>query len=463
MGDASSIDRMGGSPAFETPGRDRRLEVSVGDEFQASMSVGNRGGGAEGLRVVVGGEAVEEERITVETIGLRGGEGQERLEVSADRQERADGGRIFVATFPEATVAGALAGDVDLSEMSDRRGQEVMRAHRASRVSVSVSGRAEGPGDGGLAIELSAMDAPEASTTERSHITVFPTPRRPLHAEEEPPPHTLRQMEKKETLFALAHFDAPVGDWAESATEAIAAWSDIIAEEEATLTRVESTGAGRPTEDEVSAAVLGHAGELEALQDRLGDLDQWSVVLKEGAMRDGRLDPGRTGGVSYFACTGRVAGGGEPAPALGFWVSVADRAGDEVDELRDALTGIVDDLAETGHLVQAVSDQWSWAPALKIQSLPYEIVCGLQSAGHLRRDWLGRYLRAAADDLWLGDVLWERIDADAVEDVGEVETIDGVHHVRLTRSADLDALEEVLAPVLADEEAWREEKEQLSG
>ncbi|MFB6373005.1 MAG: hypothetical protein ABEN55_07800, partial [Bradymonadaceae bacterium] len=241
MDESDGIDRKQGRPDFETPGRVRRLEVSVGDEFQSSMSVGNRGGGVDGLLVVVRGEAIGEELITVETIGLQGGRGQERVDVPADEERGEDGERIVAATFPDAAVAGALADDVDFSQMSDRRGREVMRAHRASRVSVYVAGHAEAAGEGDLEIELSAMNAPE-SAVEPSHITVFPTSRRPLHAEDEPPPHTLRQLEKNDTLFALAHLDAPVDQWAEAATEAIAQWSGTIAESDDVFIRVESTG-----------------------------------------------------------------------------------------------------------------------------------------------------------------------------------------------------------------------------
>ncbi len=456
MSTSNGIERIEGPPQLETPGRERRLEVSCGDGFQASTSVGNHGGGFEGLRIEVTGSAVSEGLVEIESIGVHGGAAQERTDLDAERVDE-EGTRHFVAVFRDVELAAALAGEVDFAEMSDERGREVMRAHRGSRASIYISGRAIEAGDGELCIELAPIEAPERRVGEEAHLTVFPTARRPLASEEEPPAHTLRQMAKDETLFGLVHFDAPVGAWADEATEAMGRWNDLIAGGDDRYIRVEVESRGtRPDEDEVAASAFDEQG-LAELARRLPELDQYSVLLSGAAMNEGRMQPHRSGGFSYFSCAGALAGGGEPAPALGFWLGVDDRSPRDVERLRTELAAMLDRLAESGHLVQGVLDSWAWAPALKIRSLPYEIVCGLQSSAHLRCGWLKRHLRAVTPQMWLGGGLVERLDREKLETCAETTDFEGGLRVQLRPDSGLPALEEVLAPVVAGEDEWRAE------
>jgi hypothetical protein len=344
--------------------------------------------------------------------------------------------------------------------MSDERGREVMSAHRASRVAVYVSGRAVEAGDGELRIEIAPIGQEGRAVGESARLTVFPTARRPLKAEEEPPPHTLRQMVKDETLFALVHFNAPVGAWAEYATDAIARWNDRIAGAGDRYIRVQVGAASgpRPDEDEVPASAFGGDG-LDELTRRLPELDQLSAVLSNEALNEGRLEPHKSGGFSYFSCAGALAGGGEPSPALGFWVSVEGYSDPEVDEMRGELASIVDGLAESGHVLQGMLDTWAWAPALKLRSVPYEIVCGLNSSGHLRLEWLRQYLRAATPRMWLGSELYDRLDAEAVRGQAEVTEIGEVVRLEARSADEFAAFEETLAPIVAGEEEWAAEAE----
>lgn len=460
MSNSDSIERKSGAPDLETPGRVRNLEVSQGDEFQASTSVGNRGGGAEGLRVVVAGDVVEAGLVDIESIGLHGGVEQDRVEREAEEVDTGDAARRFVVDFPEVELAGALADDVDFADMSDERGREVMSAHRASRVAVYVSGRAVEAGDGELRIAIAPADEEERAVRERARLKVFPTARRPRKAEEDPPPHTLRQMVKDETLFALVHLDAPVGAWAEYATDAIGRWNDRIAGADDRYTRVQVGAASgpRPDEDEVPASAFDEEG-LDELTRRLPELDQLSAVLSNEAINEGRLEPHKSGGFSYFSCAGALAGGGEPSPALGFWVSVEGYSDAEVDELEADLASLVDGLAESGHVLQGMLDTWAWAPALKLRSVPYEIVCGLNSSGHLRLEWLRQYLRAATPRMWLGSELYERLDTDEVRAQAEVTEIGRVVRLEARSDDEFAAFEETVAPILAGESEWAAEAE----
>lgn len=458
MGDAD-IQRVKGPPSFEAPGRVRNLEASVGDEFQSSMSLGNRGGPAEGVRVIVRGEAIDEGLVEIDSVRLMGGTASEQREAPAVKEDVSDG-RVFSAEFEDVGIDGALSETVDFSEMGDAEARRVMDAHKATRLSVYARGHAAAEGEGDLTIEISAMNAPEATVGESSRVSVLPTPRMPLNAEPDTaPPHTLRQMQKPETLFGLVHFGAPAADWADEAIEAIGRWKEAISGFDDTFIRVVfDNERSRPDEEEVPGQLYDDREYLERLAEQFGGVYQHSAVLRPQTVGDETFEPAKTGGFSYFSCTGSISGAtGEPAPALGFWVGMEGRSRDEAEELRAELVTIIDRLAESAPVVQAMLDEWAWAPALGIRSLPYEIVCGLASSNHLRRDWLERYLRAPTSTLWLGERLWEPLDETDFSGFAEVEPFGDTRRVRLTKTSERDRFERALAPILAGPEAWGEE------
>lgn len=458
---SDEIRRVGGAPSFDVPDRVRELEASVGEDVQTSTSVGNLGGPVEGIRVEVTGSALDDGLVEVDTIRVSGGVGRETVERSIAAGAAGDGGTVAV-TFDELDLAGALTDEVDLSDVSDRRGRELMRAHRASRMSVYARGSAVSSGDGTWSIRVegtndSGSDAAEAT----SRISVHPEPRMPARAQSErAPTHTLRQMERSGTLFAVAHFDKPIGAWMSLASDAMSRWGAEIATPEDSFAVVElENPRSRPDEKLEEAETFTDAERMAERIGGIGDLYQWSAVLHPEMPVGQRLQPERTAGFSYFSCRGPESeSGSKPSPALGFWAGVEGGSGPEIEALTSRLRTIVDEFARSGRVLQALMTRWNWAPALGIRTLPYEIVCGLDSSGHLRVDWLRRYLRAATRDLWLGPSLWDRLDDRSVEQVAAVTILGEVRRLILRERATLDELERVLAPVLPGAEEWSDEK-----
>lgn len=456
-----TIGRVGGAPQFDVPDRVRELETSVGEQVQASTSIGNRGGAVTGVRAVVDGTALDREIVEIDTVRLTGGRGQQAVEREGRVEEDGEGGRRIVAEFDEVEVAGALSEDVDLSDVSDERGREIMRAHRASRMSIYARGRAVAAGEGTLAVGVEASnDAGSDAARVRSELEVHPEPRMPRGARSEhAPTHTLRQMEKSGTLFALVHFDTPMGAWKSLAADAMSRWASEISGSDDQFATVElSDPRSRPDEQVTTAEAFTDAERMADRVGRVGDVYQWSAVLYPGSGGDDRLEPEETGGVSYFSCEGPESdAGAEPAPALGFWVSIEERSEDEIRELEELLRELVDAFARSGRMIQALMARWSWAPALRLRTLPYEIVCGLDSSGHLRVEWLNQYLRAAAPEIWVAPELWERLDPAAAGEAAAVETLGEARRLTLRDDASLKDLEAALAPVLPGAEEWSKE------
>lgn len=457
------VARVSGTAEFEAAGRVRELEASMGGDFQASASFGNRGGRAKGVAIRVGGEAVERGLVEIETIRLNGGTVRDfeeaPVEFSGGEEERGE----VVAEFPEAAVEGALGEVVDLSELSPERRREVMQAHRASRISVYVRGTAVAPGEGDLRIGVAPVGKkPSDRAEERAHLAVYPRPRVPVPADPETaPPHTLRQMQKPETLFALIHFDRSADTWVRPAAKAIRAWNDAIVGSEGVYTEVTFAHPGaRPNETLVQGGEFDDAEHLVERVERMGRMHQYSAILEASPTSSESIEPGRTGGFSYYSLDGPASGPeGAPAPALGFWVGLSDKSTEEAELLRESLREIVDTLARSGGVIQAISDAWAWAPATSVRNLPYEIVTGLSHSNHLNIEWLERYLRAATPLLWLGPELWRRLDGRDLDAVADVEEFGPVHRLVLRDSGERDAYEEALAPILPDAEAWSDDRD----
>ena len=278
---ATDLERVGGMPQFAPPDAGRLREASVGDQLQVSASVGNRGGPAVGIRVILSGPALTRQLLEVDTIRIMGGRAGDQEEAPGRQTEGPDGRPIVVADFPERAVEGALAGEVDLSEMSEARQKRLMDAHRATRLTLYASVRATAEGTGDLELGLQALDRPETHAASTTPMSIGPTPRRPLHVDPDVvQPHELRRLQKSNTLFALLHFGEPIDRWRESAAEADGTWSGAVAEPGDSFTTVTALApTTRPNESTLPAADLAEANRREQLADELTDLHQFSALL----------------------------------------------------------------------------------------------------------------------------------------------------------------------------------------
>jgi hypothetical protein len=78
------------------------------------------------------------------------------------------------------------------------------------------------------------------------------------------------------------------------------------------------------------------------------------------------------------------------------------------------------------------------------------------------RSWSARFLRGVTTRLWLGPELIARLGgAEAPAAVAEVTALGPAARVRLADPAQLDALEQALAPLLPDAATWHEAVMQL--
>jgi hypothetical protein len=118
----------------------------------------------------------------------------------------------------------------------------------------------------------------------------------------------------------------------------------------------------------------------------------------------------------------------------------------------------MDDFVQRGRCVQAFVARWKGDGAghCSLDSTPYERACGSPGMCTLQQSWATRFLRAVSGDaVWIGPGLLARVDRTALDGVASCTPVGDALRIVLREGATLDALEAVLAPVLASEADYR--------
>ncbi len=444
------VERVEGPPSFQPAGSQVPEDCAVGEGRKLSVSVTNEGGAAEGLVAFAWGPALEREIVEVEQIELAGGAsgGRETRQPHLQRDE--DGTTMALAPYSKRSVGPAVADtDVDPDHPPEVE-RRISEARQTASLSLHVDVRAVSDGEATLHIGVMDPDVPESRGLATTEMSVLAEPRAPLRARESPDrEYALRQMQTSSSLFAIAHFDAPAGAWAERAADVCTSWARYLAEPKHLYrTYLNDDTDLTPKEKEYPPEEIGDdlverltsAREYRAHGRRPRDVES----IKE------RTEPGF--GFAYYRSVPTSADPDDEAiSGLGFWAHLEERGPDDIEALERRLRSHVDTLAGSQSFLQASTDRWNWTPSSGLERLPYELACDIRWIGDtLGPDWLRRWLRAATSTSWVGPELWSHLDEASVAEVAHLESLGAIRRLTLRDDTDLDALEAVLADVLPD-------------
>lgn len=419
-------------------------ELMVGSPAQLALTLRNGGGAARGLELTLEGSALESGIVGIVSANLVLGEPRLGNTFDAAVVAEREGNRVrYVATFPDAEIPAAFAGDP--YETMRARPDKVVEIMFTSNVHANVHLEARREGEGEVVATFVPTAAPETAFSVRSRVTVAPRAARPLRATEGLHPHQLAPLLGRDRLFLLVSFDSSRDEAARFAAAEALRWSDVLGDpaklEYATFHRDPRL---RPS--------TGHGFALAKLEATFRETQVFS--LSSNIVGETLTPAGPGAGLAFGT---RILppdeGPDAPRPTFALWT---DGAGNRSRALEERLVAIADRAMTTARGIQAIVGRWSWAPSHPDRT-PYEEASGVHG-GTLERTWLVRYVRGVAPGhLWLGRELAARIDRDRVAAVAEVAACGEGIRVRVDDSAAaIAALEGAIEPILPDENAWRE-------
>lgn len=375
-----------------------------GEPYSFFYTPENPGAPGRGLRVEVGGGAVEGGHVEVGAIRIGDGRGP------GSPVELHRGERRVVGEAPALTV---------------------------ERPAVWVEGTYRRSGRGSLSVTLTPMDG-EGRLSYRQSVHVLRDGRRPLRAAD--------GFEGLRALWAEpAHLSAYVALPGAARAAAVRLASALVAilghPGGARLRRSAHVPLKRPRDGFVACEKLTAAYLAKQLQ----GASHLSVALEDE--RHAVIDA-----VGIHVPGAELAEQDE-ALHVTFTAALGPRSLAERRRLGSALEAALDALARATALHQAFVARSSraWIAA---GELPYETACGVRGQCTERSAWVERWLRVVSPTVWLGPALASRVDRDALAAVAEVETLGaGVLRLRAAEE-ELDRLEAALAAILPGEADW---------
>jgi hypothetical protein len=455
-------------PAYEQPPeRPPRLgsfpemiqqSLAVGGELHLSSSPHNYGGPLRNFYVAVHGSAIEAGLVEADEVRVSPWKGRAVLEARTVRRMTPDGKAVLVADFPEGTLPGSNVGGMDALAGIDRKQLE---RFMSSNVMVTVSGKAIAPGEGEAYVSLVPREAREGASQSGYRLTIAPAGRKPLRATVVDATRYL-PLSTPDALAALAVSTPEKEEAAPIAAEIVERWSELWPADETLQTTVfESESAGRRSKPRLATLAVGKLAKSAAWKKVSAAFATASCVGAEPKIASTTLGE-RPRGINGFGFGGLLIGTfaqsaeERDAPTLRLVVKLYGRS--DVPEVVGHARALVDELVKRARCCQAVLMRCSPGHGLwMLDRSPYEDVCGVAGQFTLQRRWCTRFLRGVgADGVWLGPDLLARVDRRALEALCDAEQVGGTLRLLLREGARLDALEGVLAPVLASEQDWKD-------
>ena len=427
---------------------------------KAAQAGRNEGGRSKGLRIEVGGSAIDGGLVLPERVQLafRADGHHAYVEAPVSRA-----GAAYAATFDEFTVPAAPAGGQEAFIEAARKGaRSVIDLQWRSVVYANVFGRALVPGAGDVAIAFAPLDAPAMGQVIDARVRVAPAPRRPLRATLTEYGSALRDLEQPRSVFALAVLSMPQAEAAPIAAEILLRIAELFPE-----TGSFSWGSYRGTVDEplkprsgtTKAARFFRGASWEKVCGFFAEDNHVSAWREAGDLPTSRTQDGFAFGIGILR---NERAGNPELPVLAFSVDLAGRAEDDAARVLEVVKAAIDEVVLRARAPQALVARWvsPWG----CDATPYEYACGIHGQCTLARSWALRFLRGvSADAMWVGPALLARIDRAALARVATLTPVADTLRVELSTAATLDDLERALAPILAGETDWRDGIDWLYG
>jgi len=429
--------------------------------MHVAQSVLNEGGASRGLLLTVHGEAIEAGLVEPERAQLVVGMPRQGgfVEQPLERRTLATGKPGYVAELPDLRIPAGSAGGIEaLAGVDPRKWVEITHA---SQVHANVFGKAVAAGSGRLVVSFVPLEAREAQFHHATDLSVRAAPRKPLRGAARDPSAYVA-LDVPEVLVALAVSTLDRAQVSPIAGEIVERWSSLWPADTALSSAMFGPVAdGRPTRPRTAKLKIAGMAKSAA----------WKK-LRAAFVTDGRVSAAHVPDPSAmmrgepmmrgdgFEFGGALVGPQKPddpeLPVL--QLSVDLRGRDDAGEVLERARALVDDFVQRGQCVQAFVARWKGdgAAHCSVDSTPYERACGSPGMCTLQRSWATRFLRAvSADGLWLGPPLLARVDRAALDGVAACTPVGDALRVVLRAGTPLDALEAVLAPVLASDADYR--------
>jgi hypothetical protein len=451
--------RTGGLPRLSLAGYGEIGTVYAGETLSILVYVQNNGGPATGLDIVAWGSALDARLVVLETVAIRSVNRPmdiDLMEFSA--YERRDGDekkRVSKATFPALQLPGGIAGGPWAVSQLNVSWQKAYAAICQAQCHVQISGSIEPTGSGELFIAFRPhTNRRRGQAIYHTLLEVLPAPRRPLRYSEARRParySELHRLEKPDCLFALVSFGVDQEQSSGVVADAIEAWVVEVAAKDADrfTIHLQTRPDLRPRAERLQAREIPGSDRWAELRGALKHCASFSIKRRSAAIL---FDASK---MHYQACQEA------PAPHLAFWYFAERLDETELEKAQRWLVGMVDSLMRRLAGLQALAGRWAWWNAIYLDSTPYEVACSLGGQCTTALFWCKKYLRGVTERVWLGPALLARLSGADLKTVAVVTQVgDGVR-VELREDATLDRLEEVLAPLLPNENDWRVGMERL--
>ncbi len=453
-----------GPPRFQLTSYTDTHTFSEGDTFNIHLNVRNLGGAANGLAVVVWGEALDQDVIGAESVRLVSHNTGEVVTAQFEAIQVREGGRevtTYVARLENFQLPQGVAASSDISTGANWR-QSYEAVHKTTITSI-IYCKTLKPGQSQVLMGLVPLSNHKGQVAHRMWLDISPRARQPLRYNKDRPASTyLRFMEQPRRLVGLASLGINQMAAAEIASQAIEKWHEAIAPLGHGQYRVVifSGLGGKPQTKKIGVGKFLTSRQWIKCRESLFTASIVTGTLPSGAVdADGPpIDTGSgfTFGPGLFSS---ALGVERFSPHIGFWADLqVSGAGALEGRLRDIIDGVM--VRASGH--QAFIARWNWATQAAVDSTPYETACGLGGQCTTLHDWCTRFLRAVSNELWLGPSLLERLgDRHGIETVAELRQIGNGLHLSLKQDADLNQLESALESLLPSTEDWQDGMQHL--
>jgi hypothetical protein len=434
--------------------------LAVGGELHLSYSTHNHGGAVRNFYVAVHGSSVEAGLVDADKVRVSAWKSDAAFEARTERRTTPDGKTVLLADFPEGTLPASRVGSMEAFGSWDPK---QLDGFMSSNVIVVITGKAIAPGEGEMYVALVPREARQGASHGGYRLSIAPAGRKPLRATVADPTRYLH-LSTPDALVALAVSTLEKEEAAPIAAEIVERWSKLWPAEAKLKATVFETGpAGLPSKPRHATLEVGKLTKSAAWKKLRAAFVTANCVGAEPKIEPRTLGE-RPRGLDGFGFGGHLTGRfsqsatGEDrvAPTLRLVVKLQGRS--DALEVVGRARALVDEFVTRARCCQAVLMRCSPAGGLyMLDRSPYEDVCGIAGQFTLERRWCTRFVRGVgADGVWLGPDLLARVDRGVLEALCDAEPVGGTLRLVLREGATLDAIEGVLAPILASEQDWKD-------
>jgi hypothetical protein len=453
------------------------VEGMVGRRVEVSWTVHSAGGPGYGLVVRVAGTALTMGLLTLESLSAWVADPERPQRFNHALQDD-DPRHEVTVEFPDLLLPPDRVGSRLRPDAWNWR--TILRDQAHASIMVRVTGTVLAAGEGRLSLETCLLTTPEATTTLDLPCVSHPAARVPLRMAERSAMAQRRMSDEILAVYLLklntprilhAHLVLPPTAHASAAfLNGFERWHAALDPDP----RAHYTIAASAMLDQRSTTIrmrprtIPDGTRWERLRSTLQAAHMIRVELESPPAPLRVLDLDNLVGTDYGSPMG-VAGGtlegmsvflehtpDDIAPQLNLWVDLRDMSTDRQVSLIEHLTAIMDSLFATHHGVQAYLALWKDVP-YSLDSNPYELVCGINGQITMSHAWCTQFLRSVTECMWIGPALLERLQTPhAIADHAVVTTVGDGMRVTVASPTQLDALEQILAPIVPSERDWRQ-------